>query len=56
MGMWVGGALLVRLSVSFGQEGTRGGRRPPLVKRRARTQRSLPGRLDGTLALPLDRV
>lgn len=54
--MWVGGELLVGLPVSFGQEGTRGGRKSPLVKRRARSQRSLPGRLDGILALPLDRV
>ena len=56
VGMWVGGVLLVGLPVSFDHEGTRGGRTPHLVKRRARSQRSLPGKLDDTLALPLDRV
>ena len=54
--MWVGDVLLVGLPVSFDQEGTRGGSTPQLIKRRARSQRSLPGRLDDILALPLDRV
>lgn len=54
--MWVGDVLLVGLPVSFDQEGTRGGSTPHLIKRRARSQRSLPGRLDDILALPLDRV
>ena len=56
VGMWVGDVLLVGLPVSFDQEGTRGGSTALLIKRRARSQRSLPGRLDDILALPLDRV